>query len=82
MRRTSTLVAPLAGAWIESPKLPQYQFTTEVAPLAGAWIESHLVEFGTMERIVAPLAGAWIESSRGSGRRAACSSRAPRGRVD
>ena len=32
-------VAPLAGAWIEMPKMHRQQTPRQVAPLAGAWIE-------------------------------------------
>ena len=53
-------VAPLAGAWIETPCTLRPCRSSFVAPLAGAWIETELeqVEAGCL--IVAPLAGAWI----------------------
>ena len=34
-----TLVAPLAGAWIEINYVPDTTLLHSVAPLAGAWIE-------------------------------------------
>ena len=34
------LVAPLAGAWIETAKVCPLAFVPAVAPLAGAWIET------------------------------------------
>ena len=33
-------VAPLAGAWIETLRLPDFVLPPLVAPLAGAWIET------------------------------------------
>ena len=34
-----SVVAPLAGAWIEIHKTGEYFYASPVAPLAGAWIE-------------------------------------------
>ena len=34
------LVAPLAGAWIETPGIVKVFLMSLVAPLAGAWIET------------------------------------------
>ena len=34
------MVAPLAGAWIETEQECDCRRVTEVAPLAGAWIET------------------------------------------
>ncbi len=55
-----TIVAPLAGAWIEiSNKSNNSRFVQTVAPLAGAWIEivetlnieySHLLSLPSRER--------------------------------
>ena len=55
-------VAPLAGAWIETPGLYAYEQPEQVAPLAGAWIETLHRLNGLCESQVAPLAGAWIET--------------------
>ena len=39
----SVIVAPLAGAWIETP-IPDLSGRTDtVAPLAGAWIETNIL---------------------------------------
>ena len=34
------MVAPLAGAWIETDKMRTVGADADVAPLAGAWIET------------------------------------------
>ena len=34
------LVAPLAGAWIETARITTRKCGNRVAPLAGAWIET------------------------------------------
>ena len=34
-----SMVAPLAGAWIEMPAVSRTNVAALVAPLAGAWIE-------------------------------------------
>ena len=56
-----TIVAPLAGAWIEIYLNLRGAYRQRVAPLAGAWIEMprRLIQNGRTH--VAPLAGAWIE---------------------
>ena len=57
-----SIVAPLAGAWIEITKdLTDALNDVGVAPLAGAWIEICSSESERNQLIVAPLAGAWIE---------------------
>ena len=38
--KTSGLVAPRAGAWIETPTPLSYTSYMSVAPHAGAWIET------------------------------------------
>jgi len=59
------LVAPLAGAWIETSNVPLSPSPDKVAPLAGAWIETGGVTLPCPSRArVAPLAGAWIETGR------------------
>ena len=49
-------VAPLAGAWIETPSEPEWPELREVAPLAGAWIETQHVRLKPRVGLVAPLA--------------------------
>ena len=56
------LVAPLAGAWIETLRKCKVILFRRVAPLAGAWIETVLMLKKSMFSSVAPLAGAWIET--------------------
>jgi len=56
------LVAPRAGAWIETKIKPTLQTKKRVAPRAGAWIET-LQAYGVYPmKNVAPRAGAWIET--------------------
>ena len=58
------MVAPLAGAWIETGAtsfIPVHG--SEVAPLAGAWIETASVFAAFAALTVAHLAGAWIETA-------------------
>ncbi len=56
-------VAPLAGAWIETPAEIRQRQSRAVAPLAGAWIETPEGRLSPLSNPVAPLAGAWIETS-------------------
>ena len=56
-----SVVAPLAGAWIEIVFRGKSNVSRRVAPLAGAWIEMSAMPGLMMTMIVAPLAGAWIE---------------------
>ena len=58
----SIKVAPLAGAWIETPIVMQSTTCVRVAPLAGAWIETKGASSNGVGQDVAPLAGAWIET--------------------
>ena len=61
----SEIVAPHAGAWIETHQHKKQRKTSFVAPHAGAWIET-LERVGTREiNFVAPHAGAWIETLQG-----------------
>ena len=55
-------VAPLAGAWIETPNKSKCGKRLNVAPLAGAWIETTASAMTAARYGVAPLAGAWIET--------------------
>ena len=61
--KVTQLVAPLAGAWIETMEQLSSIDSPRVAPLAGAWIETILRHRLEKPREVAPLAGAWIETS-------------------
>ncbi len=56
------MVAPYAGAWIETQTIFDIDGVNNVAPYAGAWIEtcSNCGHEGFKE--VAPYAGAWIET--------------------
>ena len=56
-------VAPLVGAWIETPWSCCLASRCAVAPLVGAWIETRSRSSGYWCRPVAPLVGAWIETS-------------------
>ena len=56
------IVAPLAGAWIETVIRHYNAEFSEVAPLAGAWIETSCFKKVKRRLNVAPLAGAWIET--------------------
>ena len=60
------MVAPYAGAWIETLRELAKVLLSLVAPYAGAWIETSgkriLVKCGS----VAPYAGAWIETLSGA----------------
>ena len=51
------LVAPLAGAWIETRPPLEFGTIYHVAPLAGAWIETNGLTFTAPNWRVAPLAG-------------------------
>ena len=57
------MVAPHAGAWIETGQKPRYTAASRVSPLAGAWIETMMSYGGGVHKPVAPLAGAWIAPS-------------------
>ena len=76
------LVAPRAGAWIETLTVPPVSLRCGVAPRAGAWIETCACRAAGKTTLVAPRAGAWIETrDSGEGRmRGRC--RPPRGGVD
>ncbi len=56
------LVAPHAGAWIETGHNHKARHHTMVAPHAGAWIETVDYRIGVLATDVAPHAGAWIET--------------------
>ncbi len=57
------LVAPHAGAWIETTTQASPRRRPPVAPHAGAWIETHPAAVWLAASVpVAPHAGAWIET--------------------
>ena len=58
----AAVVAPYAGAWIETPDAPQPRCWGSVAPYAGAWIETSGFSCFRPAEPVAPYAGAWIET--------------------
>jgi len=57
------VVAPCAGAWIETLSRSSPLFRPHVAPCAGAWIETRRISGNRLLNEVAPCAGAWIETS-------------------
>ena len=57
------MVAPHAGAWIETKLEIVKQSPSAVAPHAGAWIETELKRYFEAAVEVAPHAGAWIETT-------------------
>ena len=79
------MVAPRAGAWIETHYDCSLWPHGKVAPRAGAWIETKPRLKPRPQRRVAPRAGAWIETDHGLGAPTpsdpACR-RSPRGSVD
>ena len=76
------LVAPRAGAWIETIKKRLLNPRRAVAPRAGAWIETLLGGNNGLRISVAPRAGAWIETHEKQWVCKGRAGRAPRGRVD
>ena len=56
------IVAPHAGAWIETMLLVCVICPASVAPHAGAWIETLSFHGSSNVTHVAPHAGAWIET--------------------
>ena len=76
------VVAPLAGAWIETAITSVLPKQVSVAPLTGAWIETCRTSWSLPPRRVAPFTGAWIETCRTAMTRASVRSRALYGRVD
>ena len=68
-RKEPVIVAPRAGAWIETIVKEFVVKKLFVAPRAGAWIETQPDSETTRVNDVAPRAGAWIEtrSRRGTG---------------
>lgn len=60
--RIKTIVAPCAGAWIETVIFTNVGPRNPVAPCVGAWIETRWTGMGTIILWVAPRVGAWIET--------------------
>ena len=56
------IVAPRAGAWIETQSWACLTGPRKVAPRAGAWIETGAGACRMTGMRVAPRAGAWIET--------------------
>ena len=81
-QKRSNLVAPRAGAWIETRNKARGINNLRVAPRAGAWIETNLTGNLSLYVEVAPRAGAWIETRKEVSSSFAGTCRAPRGRVD
>ena len=75
------IVAPHAGAWIETLFSNYDCRSGPVAPHAGAWIETVKLGVITPAQAVAPHAGAWIET-RGEPGGAQYRRRPPCGGVD
>ena len=61
--KIGSLVAPHAGAWIETQVHCIVLCLCPVAPHAGAWIETKAPQNGLKVFLVAPHAGAWIETA-------------------
>jgi len=76
------LVAPPAGAWIETIAGANTVGGWCVAPPAGAWIETQHAQLKAQLWIVAPPAGAWIETRNEWVNKIRLKGRAPCGRVD
>ncbi len=76
------IVAPHAGAWIETVACRSRCASRTVAPHAGAWIETWRSRSSWREPAVAPHAGAWIETRTRPGRRTSSRGRPPCGGVD
>ena len=58
------MVAPRAGAWIETVIARLHLALLGVAPRAGAWIETIIMPMQYKGVEVAPRAGAWIETQQ------------------
>ena len=76
------LVAPRAGAWIETLMPLRMVARESVAPRAGAWIETHHEVVAHSSCEVAPRAGAWIETFFISQISSPLNRRSPCGSVD
>ena len=65
-RVPGVMVAPRAGAWIETLFDESNYYINPVAPRAGAWIETSPRKRRSGHACVAPRAGAWIETQKTS----------------
>ena len=75
------VVAPHAGAWVETIKTRKFSYFNGVAPHAGAWVETESIRIADKLWSVAPHAGAWVETYRYFVCEEFGKSRAPCGRV-
>ena len=75
-------VAPLAGAWIETPNYPRIWIGMWSRPSRARGLKRRLCNFAKKNLDVAPLAGAWIETMSSVSGCNPADRRAPRGRVD
>ncbi len=64
IKNKNLVVAPHAGAWIETNNPAQLLAMLCVAPHAGAWIETLNGGGISVGYCVAPHAGAWIETRK------------------
>ena len=64
MNLRNGIVAPRAGAWIETIIESGTDTVARVAPRAGAWIETNSLLIIIIILFVAPRAGAWIETNQ------------------
>ena len=76
------MVAPHAGAWIETYSYQALIVSQLVAPHAGAWIETQGNHSKSAINYVAPHAGAWIETDNHQEPLHALLCRSPCGSVD
>ena len=76
------MVAPRAGAWIETHLIAIAIDSPTVAPRAGAWIETENGSLSAEYFFVAPRAGAWIETRTSPHLTSPYLGRSPRGSVD
>ena len=76
-----SLVAPFAGAWVETIRRVSVLPAPIVAPFAGAWVETVTTYDETGRLLVAPFAGAWVETTEVAHSEVAqCTSRPSRAR--
>ncbi len=77
---STRMVAPPAGAWIETNDFVLNFINQIVAPPAGAWIETQKGRRNVPTLKVAPPAGAWIETAYDKWTRKTTASRLPQAR--
>ena len=79
---TGAIVAPRAGAWIETASRIVIVASRESRPARARGLKLDRAIFSSRRLSVAPRAGAWIETLGRDIWPRSCSCRAPRGRVD